>query len=312
MPRTSASRKYQLTFNHPAEHGFDHASIKAALMGLSGCIYWCMCDEIGEQGTPHTHLYAAFENAKEFQAIHRRFYGAHIEMARGTHRENRDYIRKEGKYRDTEKADTNLPDTFEESGDLPEEVDRRVKQSEAILAMVQEGATNAEILRKYPSAMNHLPRIDQARQTLLEERFRKRFRELQIEYIWGKTGVGKTRGVMEKYGYENVYRVTNYKNPFDGYAGEAVVLFDEFRSNLPISDMLKYLDGYPLSLPARYGDRVACFTTVYLVSNISMEKQNPRVQFEEPETWAAFLRRFQRVYELQPDGDSPFSGGPIC
>lgn len=79
--------------------------------------------------------------------------------------------------------------------------------------MVQEGATNAEILRKYPSAMNHLPRIDQARQTLLEERFRKRFRELQIEYIWGKTGVGKTRGVMEKYGYENVYRVTITRIP---------------------------------------------------------------------------------------------------
>lgn len=162
MPRTSASRKYQLTINNPTDHGLDHEAIKETLAALTGCIYWCMCDEVGEQGTPHTHLYVAFQNAKEFQTIHRRFYGAHIEAARGTHQENRDYIRKEGKYQDTEKADTNLPDTFEESGQLPAESDRRMKQSEAILAMIEAGASNAEILRAYPSAMNHLPRIEQA------------------------------------------------------------------------------------------------------------------------------------------------------
>ncbi len=306
MPRTSSSRKFQLTFNHPREHHFTHETIREILGTLSGCVYWCMCDEIGEQGTPHTHLYVAFQNAKEFLTIHRRFYGAHIEMARGTHQENRDYIRKEGKYCGTEKAETNLPETFEESCELPQESDRRVRQSEAILALVQDGAGNAEILRAYPSAMNHLPRIDQARQTLLEEKYRNTFRTLQITYIWGKTGVGKTRGVMEKYGYENVCRITNYQHPFDGYRGERVILFDEFRSSLPITDMLKYLDGYPLSLPARYGDRVACFTAVYLISNIPMEKQYPNVQFEEPETWAAFLRRFDGIYELQPNGDSPF------
>lgn len=307
MPRTSASRKYQLTINNPADHGFDHETIKETLAALTGCIYWCMCDEVGEQGTPHTHLYVAFQNAKEFQTIHRRFYGAHIEAARGSHQENRDYIRKDGKYRDTEKADTNLPDTFEESGQLPDESDRRMKQSEAILAMIEAGASNAEILRTYPSAMNHLPRIEQARQTLLEEKYRDAFRGLQVTYIWGKTGVGKTRGIMERYGYRNVYRVTNYKNPFDGYKGEPVILFDEFRSSLPLEDMLKYMEGYPLNLPARFSDRAACFEAVYVVSNIPMEKQYPQVQMEEPETWAAFLRRFERIYELQPaGGDDPF------
>lgn len=307
MPRTSASRKYQLTINNPADHGFDHETIKETLAALTGCIYWCMCDEVGEQGTPHTHLYVAFQNAKEFQTIHRRFYGVHIEAARGTHQENRDYIRKEGKYQDTDKADTNLPDTFEESGQLPAESDRRMKQSEAILAMIEAGASNAEILRAYPSAMNRLPRIEQARQTLLEEKYRDAFRGLQVIYIWGKTGVGKTRGIMERYGYRNVYRVTNYKNPFDGYKGEPVILFDEFRSSLPLEDMLKYMEGYPLNLPARFSDRAACFEAVYVVSNIPMEKQYPQVQLEEPETWAAFLRRFERIYELQPaGGDDPF------
>ena len=29
-------------------------------------------------------------------------------------------------------------------------------------------------------------------------------------------------------GYSNVYAVDNYKHPFDGYAGEDVILLDEF------------------------------------------------------------------------------------
>lgn len=298
MPRTKSYRKYQLTINNPVEHGFSHETIKRIIQELSGCLYWCMCDEEG--ATPHTHVYMAFSNAKEFTSVQRRFYGAHIEAAKGTHRENRDYIRKEGKWRDSDKSETNKPETFEESGELPEESDRRVKKTEAIFAMVENGATNAEIMRECPSAMLHLPRIEQARQTLLEEKYRKEFRKLTVEYIWGETGVGKTRKVMEKYGYENVCRATNYAHPFDGYNGQDVLVFDEFRSSLPLSDMLCYLDGYPLMLPCRYADRVACYTKVYIISNIPLEKQYPNVQFEEPASFEAFKRRITSVCRMLP------------
>ena len=232
--------------------------------------------------------------------IQRRFYGAHIEAARGTHRENRDYIRKEGKWRDSEKSETNKPETFEESGELPVESERRVKQAEAIFAMVEDGASNAEILRECPSAMLHLTRIEQARQTLLEEKYRKAFRKLEVAYIWGETGVGKTRGVMEKHGYENVCRVTNYAHPFDSYSGQDVIVFEEFRSSLPLSDMLCYLDGYPLMLPCRYADRAACYTKVYILSNIPLEKQYPNIQLEEPASFEAFKRRLTSVYRISP------------
>ena len=236
-----------------------------------------------------------------------RFYAAHIDAAKGSHRENRDYIRKEGKWLDSKKAETNLPETFEESGELPEQPDRRMKQSEAILAMVEDGASDSEIIRAYPSAMNHLKNIEQARQTLLEEKFREEWRVLHVEYVWGATGVGKTRSVMDKHGYKNVFRVTNYAHPFDSYKGEPVILFDEFRSSLPLVDMLKYLDGYPLMLPCRYEDKVACFTEVYIISNIPLEQQYPNVQVEEPESYAAFLRRINEKYEmLADDAAAPF------
>lgn len=307
MPRETSSRKYLLTINNPKEHGFDHALIRQNLEQFKGCIYWCLCDEVGEEGTPHTHIYAAFKNQVMFSTMKQRFYAAHIDAAKGSHRENRDYIRKEGKWRDSHKAETNLPETFEESGELPTESDRRVKQSEAILTMVEDGASDSEIIRAYPSAMNHLKSIEQARQTLLEEKYGREWREVDVTYIWGETGVGKTRSVVEKHGYRNIFRVTNYMHPFDGYKGQDVILFDEFRSSLKFSDMLAFIDGHPVMLPCRYADKVACYTKVYIISNIPLEKQYPLVQVEEPAGYAAFLRRINEKYEmLADDAAAPF------
>lgn len=305
MARTSASRKFQITFNNPLLHGYTHEVIIKNLEELTGCQYWCLCDEIGEENaTPHTHVYCAYKNPKEFHAMRRRFYGAHIEIARGSHSENRDYIRKQGKWANDAKHETNLPETFRESGELPEEPSAHMKQSEAILAMIEDGATNADILRAFPSAMNHLPRIEEARQALNEEQCRKEFRKLDVYYIWGPPGVGKTRGVMEKYGYENVFRVTDYEHPFDGYSGEKVLLLDEFRSSLPFALMLNVIDGYPLKLPCRYAKRVARYTKVFIVTNIPLNSQYPNVQREEPVSYQAFLRRIHHTYELLPSSGS--------
>lgn len=309
MARTAAYRKYQLTFNNPTEHGYTHEVIKTTLSTFSNCIYWCMCDEIGAEQTPHTHLYIAFKNPVEFSTMQQRFFGAHIENARGRHCENRDYIRKEGKWLNDPKHETNLADTFEESGDLPAESSKRESQSAEVVAMIREGASNEEIVNAYPSQYTHLKSLDAMRQTFLEGQFRKKFRNLSVYYLWGKTGVGKTRYVMEKYDYEHVYRVTNYAHPFDNYQGENVILFEEFRSDLPTKDMLKYLDGYPLMLPCRYGDKVACFTEVYVISNIPFEEQYPNVQRDEPETWRAFQRRFESggIFEMHDDSfELPF------
>ena len=301
MAREKAHRKYQLTINNPLEHGFSHEVIRNNLEELPKCLYWCMADEVGENGTPHTHVYLACQNAIMFSTLQRRFYGAHIEPAKGTHQQNRDYVRKDGKWLNDAKHETSLPDTFEESGKLPEETDQRLQVSEAICAMVKDGASNAEILEAYPSAMNRLQHIEATRQTFLAEKYKNEFRKLEVHYIWGKTRVGKTRHVMEKYGYENVCRIISYQHPFDSYKGQPVILFDEFRSSLPLSEMLKYLEGYPVMLPCRYADKVACFTQVYIISNIPLSEQYRNIQTEEPESWLAFKARLTEVYEMLPD-----------
>ena len=103
---------------------------------------------------------------------------------------------------------------------------------------------------------------------------------------------------MEQYGYENVFRVTDYVHPFDDYRGQNVIVFEEFRSSIPIEKMLILLDGYPTTLPCRYSNKVACYETVFILSNIPIEQQYKSTQYNEPETYNAFLRRINFVEEM--------------
>ena len=117
---------------------------------------------------------------------------------------------------------------------------------------------------------------------------------------------------MDEYGYSNVYKITNYEHPFDGYNGEDIILFDEYRSSLPIGDFLQYLDCYPCRLPARYHDKVACYTKVFIISNISLDKQYQNIQNEQPQTYNALIRRIDEITKFEFNNNQlPFSNENI-
>lgn len=298
------SRKWQLTINNPADKGLDHEAIKKALEQLTALDYYCLADEIGAtEHTRHTHIFTVLRNPARFGRLKRLFPEGHIEAAKGTIQENRDYVAKSGKWANDPKADTSIPGTFEESGEPPEEPGQGARTDIALIyQQIEDGMSNAEIMAANPDSAMHIGKMDKIRQDILEARYRETWRALDVTYIFGPTETGKTRGVMEKHGYGNVYRVTDYNHPFDRYAQEPVLLLDEFRSSLLIGDMLDYLDGYPLALPARYANRQACYETVYIISNIDLTEQYPNVQLNEPATWKAFLRRIHHVIEYQANG----------
>lgn len=256
-----------------------------------------MCDEIGQEGTYHTHIFFIAKSGVMFDTVQKRFYGAHIEKALGSNEDNYNYIRKIGeKYEN--KADTNLPDTFEESGELPPDRNSSSTLSSEILEMLDDGCSEYEIIKTYPAAINRLQNIKQAKGIINKEKYKDIKRDVKVHYIYGESGVGKTRSVMDKYGYSNVYRVTDYKHPFDDYEEQKVILFEEFRSSIEIEKMLNYLDIYPVVLPCRYANKIAMYDTVYISTNIPIENQYTQTQLYEPETYRAFLRRITDITEL--------------
>ena len=313
MANGSQSRKVQLTINNPLELGYDHEKIEQLLSEFPTIVYWCMADEEGlETHTPHTHIYVQFKYGVPFERIQKKFPGAHIESVRGTAVQNKEYISKTGRWKDDPKEDTSIPGTFKEWGEIPREPGQGFRSDVAELYnMIADGKSNSEIMRLKPDLAVYISHMDKIRLDILEDSYRNVRRDLTVTYIFGPTACGKTRGIMEGHGYSKVFRCTDYKHPFDRYACEPVLCFDEFRSSLMIGDMLNYLDGYPVTLPARYSNRVACYETVYIVSNIDLTAQYPNVQTDEPATWKAFLRRIHRVIEYYSDGSTVDHGSAM-
>lgn len=294
-------RKWLLTVNNPTEKGLDHKAIQEILTQFPSLLYWCLADEKGE--TEHTHIFFALEHPTRFSTIKRRFPTAHIDRAEGTAAECRAYVQKSGKWAESDKAETSISGTFEEWGELP--IERQGERTDLALLyqMIKDGMSNYEIMEANPDYLVSLDRVERARQAVREQQYRETFRKLEVTYLWGPTGVGKTRSVMEGQGYSDVYRVTDYAHPFDSYAGEDVLLLDEYGSNFKIRDLLNYLDGYPLTLPARYSNRVACYTKVYIISNICLSKQYTDIQWDSPATFAALLRRIHKVIHYTAPGE---------
>ena len=234
--------------------------------------------EVGEEGTPHLQGFIHMKNAMTFTAV-KKMLGSiryHIEPAKGTDYEAWRYCLKDGKI-------------VLKFGDEPS-VEGELSDWEKIAEMVRNGASNLDIITRYPSiAIRCQAALDRMR--LDYDRRHAAWRDVEVTFITGPTGCGKTRGVMEKYGYENVYRATDKKHPFETYSGQEVIVFEEFRGGYRCEDMLNWLDGYPVELPARYANKMAKFTKVYMLTNIRFEELYPRIQENHPETWEAFKRR---------------------
>ena len=317
MENNTQSRKWALVINNPLEAGLDHAAIREILYRFSPA-YFCMADEIATTGTYHTHIFLLAPSPIRFSTIKNRFPTAHIEKAYGSAKANRAYILKEGHWADTDKAETSVSGTFEEWGDLPAEKEEEAPEMFKLIQDLRAGKSVMEIIEDNPKLAFRIREIETLRQAILEEKYSAENRALEVTYLYGASGTGKTRGIFEKHDRKSVCRITDYGSRngvrFDAYHCQDVLVLEEFHSQIPISAMLNYLDIYPLTLPARYTDRIACYTKVYITSNIPLEEQYRDIQRYQMETWRAFLRRVQNVIEYLPDGSTVWhkKGGFPC
>lgn len=304
MANNAQSRKWALVINNPLDCGLTHEKITEIMM-LFLPDYFCLADEIAQTGTFHTHIFIFSKSPIRFSTIKNRFPIAHIEKALGSAKQNRDYITKSGKWCNDEKSETSVSGSFFEYGNLPSEREENNPQMYKLIQQIKDGVKIVDIIDESPKLAFKVKDIDVLRQALLSDQYSQVMRNVETTYIYGATGTGKTRGIYQKHDPREICRITNYKQGkayFDSYTGQDVLVFEEYYSQIAIEEMLNYLDVYPLMLPARYSDKVACFTKVYITSNVPLLEQYKLVQHNQPETWKAFLRRINGVVEYRVDG----------
>lgn len=300
---------YTMCCNNPLDKDYTHEKIKELLQSIPKVDYWCLCDEIGEQGTPHTHIYFHAKQGIRHSTLRNKFPKIDIQVSQGTAQQNRDYIRKEGAYIDSEKKETNLIDTFEEWGTLPVSKQGRRTDLELLYELVKDGKTDAEILEICPeTAIKHIDKIGRLRQAYLVDKYSNITRaNLKVNFIFGTTGTGKTSGVLAECRKNNwsYFRVTTYDHPYDAYTNQFAIIYDEFYGQIPLSSMLDALDIHATELSARYHSRTACYEIAFIISNVCFEDIYPEVQKDpnQAEKYAAWVRRFTGyVKEYTKDG----------
>jgi len=220
---------------------------------------------------------------------------------------NRSYVGKFNEHSDSEKGTTKIEGSFYEWGETPAEPGQGARSDLVELyEMIKLGASNYEILEANPEYMLKLTAIERARLTIKEEEYKRTFRKLTVTFITGPTETGKTRYVLEKYGYENVCHIVTYPYPmrWDQYDATRhyVILLDEYDSQIKIQTINGLLQGYPYNLNCRYSDKAACFTKCYIISNRDLRDMYPDIQRSQPDVWAAFTRRINCCIRFMPDG----------
>ena len=322
----SAFRAYLLTGNNPQnlmeglELDFDTATDEELQAGLQFLIdTWVSGDknhkarnpeingvactfERGEKGgTPHAHVLICCKNAIKLKAIKKRFPNWHIDILKGTDEEAKDYIYKRNGYSD--KAATQLTEPMEwgeyfcsnggSGGDRMHDVAERY---------IRQGMTPNQIMLVEP----RFARFEKMVQALYNAYIQSQvptFRDVHIEWHLGRSGTGKTHTYLElcdKYGADNVYLVSGTsKHPWDGYSETMKkVVVDELRtSTFDTSELLAILDGYKISLNARYRDKLANWDELHITSVIAPDTlwERSKGKGNEQDTFDQLLRRLDTI-----------------
>lgn len=96
--------------------------------------------------------------------------------------------------------------------------------------------------------------------------------EMDVQILYGEPGTGKTRRVYAEAAERNerVYTLLQNDNGvpwFDGYAGEEVLLIDDFYGWIKVSYMLKLMDRYPLKVQVKGSVVNFISRRIYITSN---------------------------------------------
>lgn len=240
--------------------------------------YLCIGSEICPK-TKKKHLqgWIQFFNPKRFGGV-KKILGneTHFEPCKGSEFDNDKYCKKDNDFMSWGKFITQGQRT-----DL-----------EAIKKNIDDGMNRLDVMNshfetycRYRNGIN-----DYIKET--ENKNRSDFRHVDVEYVYGETGTGKTRYGMA----HSQFKITGDNLQwFDGYNGEKSILIDEYDNNVPITKLLNFLDGYKLRLAVKGGFTYANWDKVIITSNLKPEELHPNAKNKHRE---ALFRRIKKITQM--------------
>lgn len=120
----------------------------------------------------------------------------------------------------------------------------------------------------------------------------------QVTVLWGPTGTGKSARAWAKApeAYPiNQPATNNQPIWWDGYYGQRVVIFDDFRSQVRFSTLLTWLDRYTVRIDYRGGSTELRANRFIITSNVPPEEWYPNLSQAQKEP---LMRRLTKIIHV--------------
>ena len=253
--------------------------------------------EQGEKtGTIHFQFYVNYKNPQYFKKVKEKLlpYGCHFAPMISTANRCIAYC---------QKAETRVSGPYE-IGE-PEIEGQRSDLAKA-RQMIDEGVPFEVVAKIFPNQTMQYERQLRSRERMFKSAdYSERCRNVEVTYIYGNEGIGKTSHIYKKHGFSDVFFVSSYeKYLFHEYKYQKTIVFDEYDSQIKITEFNRMLDIYPLKLRA-LGDMIqGAYENVYIVSNKPLDKQYSDLSEDDLVLKRAFLRRIHKIIYIDDEGKS--------
>jgi len=116
------------------------------------------------------------------------------------------------------------------------------------------------------------------------------------KWLWGKTGVGKSRQAFENFNPLTHYVWRNDKGWQDDYNGEDTVIINDFRGEIAFQDLLQMIDRYNYYIRRR-GKSPLLFSSKHIIITSSLHPKDVYLFLQNGDSIDQLLRRCE-VTEL--------------
>jgi len=244
-----------------------------------------------EEHTPHFQGFIIFTCSKRFKNVKNVLPIAHIEKAKGSNTQCRDYC---------SKKDTRIEGAFE-LGKFAEEKERTdIKE---FIELINAGTSRQELKRLYPAL--YLKEINKINSIYADnfEIYKRKCRDIDVTYIYGDAGVGKTSMVRRLLKFDDSFWVHEYDNSmFTNYSYEDNIVLDEYSGELKIKSLNMLMNNEPYEMRGLGCLKYASFHHVYIISNYSPLELYKDIQKHEPKIFQTFNRRLHKIIRIDKNG----------
>nr|QTE03336.1 MAG: replication-associated protein [Cygnus atratus CRESS-DNA-virus sp.] len=258
------ARAFQFTLNQPEQYQFVICYLKC----LKTMDYLISCEEVAPTtGHKHIHIYAHFSQTYKLSKRLLSF-GMHVEICKGSPKQNIDYIRKDGHILD-------------EIGEPPHQGLQTVADLKSVSCPDELDWKQYNTWFKIQSSVSNDICIDTWHKSV------------KVLYISGPSGIGKSRLAayivktnQEEYGSK--CNIVKYENGFwNGIGSEArIAIYDDFRdSHMKPSEFINFIDYNVHTLNIKGGQVKNNYELIIITSVQSLETIYANVADEPRRQW---------------------------